>query len=222
MENSFGDYLKKLREQRGYSINQLALKSGVSNAHISRLERGLRPAPSPDVIEKFASALNADYLEMLKAAGYIGRPGRQASMAREDLAKYGLTPAGPMVKIPVLGVIRAGMPIYAEQNIKGWREVPADEVKDGEYFYLDVVGDSMIDLMIFPGSHVLVRRQDYVDDGRIAVVLVNGESATVKRVKYLDGKVMLLAANSKYDPQIYDAADVQILGKVVKAEVWYE
>ena len=69
--NKFGIYLRNLRQEKGFSLNQLALKSGVSNAHISRIERGLRPAPSPEIIEKLAEALNADYKEMLVMAGYL-------------------------------------------------------------------------------------------------------------------------------------------------------
>jgi transcriptional regulator with XRE-family HTH domain len=69
--NKFGLYLRNLRLEKRFSLNQLALKSGVSNAHISRIERGLRPAPSPEIIEKLANALNANYEEMLVVAGYL-------------------------------------------------------------------------------------------------------------------------------------------------------
>lgn len=70
-ENSFGAYHKKFREKRGYSINKLSQKSGVSAAHISRLESEKRPAPAPEIIEKLAKALDANYEEMMRAAGYL-------------------------------------------------------------------------------------------------------------------------------------------------------
>jgi transcriptional regulator with XRE-family HTH domain len=71
MENIFGDYLKELRLKREYSINQLALKSDVSGAHISRLENGLRPPPSPEIINKLAKALGVKPNKFMELAGYI-------------------------------------------------------------------------------------------------------------------------------------------------------
>ncbi|HEY8435515.1 MAG TPA: helix-turn-helix domain-containing protein [Haloplasmataceae bacterium] len=68
---SFGQYIKKLRESRGYSINQLALYSGVSAAHISRVERGLRDIPSPEFLKKLASGLKVPYEDLMEAAGYL-------------------------------------------------------------------------------------------------------------------------------------------------------
>jgi len=68
---SFGRFLRQLRENKDYSINQLALYSGISAAHISRLERGLRPIPSPDTIRKLAKPLGITYEELMKAAGYL-------------------------------------------------------------------------------------------------------------------------------------------------------
>lgn len=68
---AFGEYIKKLRESRRLSINQLALNSGVSAAHISRIERGLRDVPHPDFIKKLARGLNVSYEELMGVAGYI-------------------------------------------------------------------------------------------------------------------------------------------------------
>lgn len=82
-----------------------------------------------------------------------------------------------------------------------------------------MTGDSMKDAHIPDGSFVLVRKQDYVDDGRIAVVLVNNEEVTVKKIKYVNGKVMLLPANPTYEPQIYNMDEVQIIGKVVEIKI---
>lgn len=84
--NTFGEYLRNLREKKGFSLNQLALKSDVSNAHISRIERGIRPAPSPEIIEKLAKALNADYQEMMHAAGYLEDANNQQDRALAKIA----------------------------------------------------------------------------------------------------------------------------------------
>lgn len=212
---NFGDYLRDIREKRGFSINQLADKSGVSNAHISRLERGLRPAPSPKVIEKLAYALKVDPQEMMRVAGYL----KHGNLPQGIQWPRNAWPAGSMARVPVLGVIRAGLPIYADEQLIGWEELPWEWVKDGEYFLLRVTGDSMIGDNIPPGSLVLVRRQDYVEDGKTAVVMVNSEEATVKKVRFRDGMVFLYPANPKYEPQAYPATEVKIIGKVVKTVI---
>jgi transcriptional regulator with XRE-family HTH domain len=65
-----GEYIKKIREDKNLSLNQLALYSGVSAAHLSRIERGLRE-PSPEILRKIATALKVPYEELMKAAGYL-------------------------------------------------------------------------------------------------------------------------------------------------------
>src|SRR5690606_3100261 len=124
------------------------------------------------------------------------------------------------VYLPVLGRIKAGYNLIAEQNIIGYSPVPKNEVKDGEYFFLEVTGDSMIEEGIREGSRVLVRKQNYVENGKIAVVLVNGDEATLKRVYYQnDGKnVILQAANPRIPPVVLPADEARIQGKVVKVE----
>lgn len=73
--NDFGDHLKQLREDRGFSVNQLAMYSGVSSAQISRIENGLRGVPKPDTITKLAVALKVPHNELMKRAGYIDEKG---------------------------------------------------------------------------------------------------------------------------------------------------
>ena len=71
MEHAFGPYLKQLREQQSYSINQLAEAAGISNSQISRIENGVRGVPKPATIRKLADALSVPYADMMKQAGYI-------------------------------------------------------------------------------------------------------------------------------------------------------
>ncbi|CAM3302269.1 MULTISPECIES: helix-turn-helix domain-containing protein [Paenibacillus] len=71
MELTFGEYIRKLREQKGLSLNQLATKSGVSNAQISRIENGLRDLPRPETIKKLAIGLDAPQAELMEKAGYF-------------------------------------------------------------------------------------------------------------------------------------------------------
>lgn len=125
-------------------------------------------------------------------------------------------------KIPVVGVIRAGEPILAEQNIIGFVELPSEFVNNGdEYFGLKIVGNSMNLSRIFEGDIVIVRKQNYVENGEIAIVLVNGEDATIKKFYQEDTIVTLVpnSSDSSYSPKTYDLRNVPIavLGKVVKA-----
>ncbi|WP_353056765.1 helix-turn-helix domain-containing protein [Paenibacillus polysaccharolyticus] len=71
MEHAFGPYMKQLREQQGFSINQLAEAAGISNSQISRIENGVRGVPKPATIRKIADALAVPYSDMMKQAGYM-------------------------------------------------------------------------------------------------------------------------------------------------------
>ncbi|MCW3793474.1 MULTISPECIES: helix-turn-helix domain-containing protein [Paenibacillus] len=79
VEHAFGPYMKQLREQHGYSINQLAEAAGISNSQISRIENGVRGVPKPATIRKIADALSVPYTEMMKQAGYI-EPGSSTEL----------------------------------------------------------------------------------------------------------------------------------------------
>ncbi|MGG4402968.1 helix-turn-helix domain-containing protein [Paenibacillus amylolyticus] len=79
VEHAFGPYMKQLREQQGYSINQLAEAAGISNSQISRIENGVRGVPKPATIRKISDALSVPYTEMMKQAGYI-EPGSAAEL----------------------------------------------------------------------------------------------------------------------------------------------
>jgi len=198
-----GGRLKKIREKTGMKQKEAAIKIGISNDMLCRYEKGQSMAPY-GVLDKLASLykVSTDHL--------LGRN-------NNGFKSLNIYPLGPTVKIPVLGVIRAGEPIYTDQNIIGYEDVSADEVKDGEYFFLEVTGDSMTGSRIYPGDKVLVRRQEYVEGNQIAVILV-GEEATLKRVKYINETVILYPDNPKCQPQAYKVEEVKILGVVKKVE----
>ncbi len=125
-------------------------------------------------------------------------------------------------KIPVVGVIRAGEPILAEQNIIGYVGLPSEFVNKGEeYFGLKVIGNSMNLSRISEGDIVIIRKQNYVENGEIAVILIDGENATVKKYYQTDTIITLIPNSSDpaHSPKVYDSGRVPIaiLGKVVKA-----
>lgn len=123
-------------------------------------------------------------------------------------------------RIPILGRIAAGLPLYAEQNIEGY--TLTDLNGGAEYFALRVTGDSMNAARIEDGDVIIVRRQDEVENGELAVVMVGDDDATVKRFYSTDSTVTLMpqSRNPAHQPQMYDLKKTQIrvLGKVVKVE----
>lgn len=124
------------------------------------------------------------------------------------------------VVIPVLGDVAAGVPMLAVENIIGYEEVPAEMAKDCELFGLRIRGSSM-EPRIREGDVVIVRKQDTADSGDTAVVLVNGDSATVKRIKKEPGGIALIPNNPAFEVKYYSAAEiadlpVTIVGKVIE------
>ena len=118
--------------------------------------------------------------------------------------------------IPILGVIAAGLPILAQENIEGYEYVPSDMDVD---FCLRIQGDSMIGAHIFDGALVFIRRQQDVEAGEIVAVLIDEESATLKRVYKINGTVVLRSENPNFPDQIYtkkDMKNVRILGKAIR------
>ena len=129
----------------------------------------------------------------------------------------------PTHKIPILGKISAGLPLYAEEHIEGYTYT---EMNGGaEYFALRVSGDSMNAARILEGDLLIVRRQDIVDNGQIAVVMVDGSQATVKRF-YQNGNTVTLvpqSTNPANQVQVYNIAEteIRVVGVVVKNEITF-
>lgn len=124
------------------------------------------------------------------------------------------------VRIPVLGRVAAGIPIEAIQDIDDWEEIPKKMAAGGTYYALRIHGRSMEPRM-HEGDIVIVRQQEQVDNGEIAVVIVNGFEATCKKVEFFDGGIRLVSLNEKYAPMTFtfdevNRLPVHIIGKVVE------
>ncbi|MBW3666654.1 MAG: transcriptional repressor LexA [Actinobacteria bacterium] len=116
--------------------------------------------------------------------------------------------------IPLLGRIAAGTPILAAEHVEEVLPLPVDLVGEGPVFLLEVKGDSMIDAGIHQGDLVAVRSQPDATDGDLVAALIDGEEATVKRLRRKDGKVMLISENPAYEPMVFSDG-VELVGKVV-------
>lgn len=195
----FNERLKTLRIQRKMTQSELAKKIYISQPAYSKYEVGTA-SPNPETLSKIADALDVSVDYLLGSDSQPARPG--------------------YTRIPVLGRVAAGIPIDAIEEVIDWEDISAEVAGDGEYFGLQIKGHSM-EPKISDGDVVIVRRQPDVDSGDIAVVLVNGDDATVKRIKKSPQGVTLIPSNPAYEPMYYsndeiESLPVQILGRVVE------
>lgn len=195
--------IRRLRESLGLSQDELAKRLGYrSRSTIAKIESGSNDIPQSK-IAAFAAALETTPAHLL---------GLDEPAARADAQ-----PAEPFVytkRVPLLGTIAAGSPLFADEQIEEYIEVSGNMKAD---FCLRVQGDSMTGARIYDGDIVFIRRQSDVEDGEIAAVLVD-DSATLKRVYKDAGAIRLHSENPKYRPMVFteDNCDsVRILGKAV-------
>ncbi len=130
----------------------------------------------------------------------------------------------PTRSIPIVGRVAAGLPVLAEEYIEGYIEI--DYKDSGEYFGLRVSGDSMNAANIHDGNILIIRKQPEVENGQIAVVIVNGYDGTVKRY-YRNGDMVTLmpqSTNPDHQPQMYNIneTEIRVVGKAVENRISLE
>lgn len=151
------------------------------------------------------------HLEALEKRGYIRRdPTKPRAIEIIDDC-FQLT-RREVVKVPLIGTVAAGQPLYAEENIENYYPIPSDLLPNAETFMLKIRGNSMINAGILEGDQIIVEQCPSAENGDIVVALV-GDSATVKRFFKEDGYYRLQPENDSMEPIIVD--HVQILGKVI-------
>jgi repressor LexA len=199
-KKDIGRRIRELRDKRNLTAEDLAGILKVSKSAIYMYEGGSR---TPDIFQlmEIADYFNID-LDTLT--------GREI---KSDLQYVSSGDEGE--RVPIIGEVKAGYDLLADQNIIGYEYLPKGLSNGGEYFYLKVRGDSMIDASISDGDLVLVRRQPAVDEGQIAVVLLNNSEVTIKRVHFQkDEFVILHSANKKYPPKLCKFNEIRIQGLV--------
>lgn len=120
-----------------------------------------------------------------------------------------------IISLPVVGEIAAGEPIFAEENIQEYIPLPSSYIKGRSCFMLKVKGDSMIDAGIFDRDLIVVDSSDKKPKkGKIIAALIDGNTATVKRLDIRNGKIILIPENKMYSEMVFSPEEVQILGSV--------
>lgn len=200
-EKLFGIRLKQCREERNLTVRQLAEEVGISGANISRYENNVHGAGSTvvrDIAKYFG--INPSWL-----------------MGDENADKY-LSNVPDSKSVPILGKVSAGFPMYVVEDLIGYEFIPQESNID---FCLRVKGDSMINACIHDGNILYIRKQSTVDNGNIAVVVIDGEEATVKRFYKLGNQILLKPENPAYKDIIIDKEhqrEVKIIGKVISVK----
>ena len=126
--------------------------------------------------------------------------------------KEGCKNKNNIISIPILGKIAAGLPIEAISDNTNYIELPETLLKKGEYFILNVEGDSMIEAGIFDGDQVVIRKANDANNGEIVVALIDNNEATLKRIFKRGQQVALQPENSNYKTVIYGPDRIQIQG----------
>ena len=156
-------------------------------------------------------------LSALEERGYIKKLNNRAR-AIEIIKNINLidTESGKnknnIISIPILGKIAAGLPIEAISDNTNYIELPETLLKKGEYFILNVEGDSMIEAGIFDGDQVVIRKANDANNGEIVVALIDNNEATLKRIFKRGQQVALQPENSNYKTVIYGPDRIQIQG----------
>jgi len=194
--------IKELRTKKGLKQTELARLLSVAQSTISGWESG-RYEPDMTALAQIADILDTTVDCII---GGVAPP--ETIRPRNG------------VRIPVLGDVAAGIPIDAIENVIDYEEIDVALAATGEFFGLRIKGSSM-EPRIREGDVVIVRKQEDAQTGDTAVVLVNGDAATVKRIKKEPGGISLIPNNPAYDTQFYSNAEicdlpVRIIGKVVE------
>lgn len=206
-----GKRVKALREQKNLTLKELAVKTGISVGFIGDIESG-RGKPSLITLDRLVKALETttDYL-----LDHTDNP----HPARKLLPNVIPVDKSSLVPVPIYGIVRAGEPMFVNEEILGYEYVLKDDVKSGNYFFLRVKGDSMINARICEGDLVLVRKQNWLENGDIGVVIISGEEAMIKRYYEQNGLIILKPENQAYRPQLYKPDEVIIVGKVIQIKI---
>lgn len=196
---SYGKITKKQAEILEYIKNEI-------------LNKGYPPA-----VREICEAVNLkstssvhSHLETLEKNGYIRRDPTKPRAIEIIDDNFNLV-RREVVNVPVVGTVAAGSPILAVENIENYFPIPTEYMPNEESFMLNVKGESMINVGIYDGDRVLVKKQQTAENGDIVVALVD-DSATVKTYYKENGHYRLQPENDTMDPIIVDQVD--ILGKV--------
>lgn len=204
-----GKRLKEARENMNISLETAGNYIGAHKSTILRWENGKTKKINLATIEKLAHLYNVN----------------PAWLSGKDVYKYDnaelINFSSPrVVSIPILGIVKAGYDYLAEENWIGTIDLEKNIADSGEYFALKVRGDSMAPIF-FEGDIVILKKQNDCENNEVAVVIVNGNEGTLKKVKKTDVGIILQSFNPAYTPVMYTNKEI-IQTPIIIAGVFYE
>lgn len=211
-KSNFGLTIKKIREEKGFSVRQAALQANISSSYWSQVENNKRNIPKPATLEKMARGLRIPVQNIYQIAGLpdISRGSASTIPYKE----------GDFISIPVVGTIKCGPDGLAMNDYQGYESTNKEDIDDGsDYFWLRTSGDSMIGDFIRDGDYALIEKTQSFDNGDICAVIVDGEEGTLKHVTKTNDSIVLTASNSVYPPRVFvgnEMNDIYIAGKLIE------
>lgn len=212
-KEEIGKRIKERREILGLTQEELGAKLWLNKSTIQRYESGKVVKIKIPIISALSKALGVNPRWLLGQTDDIGTftflDDYSETIQKEN--KF---------LIPVLGKVQAGYPIEAMENIIDYEEISEETARQGDFFALQVKGNSM-EPKFSEGDIVIVRKQEDIDSGDIAIILVNGDEATIKKIKKFDGGIHLVPLNPQFDILTYtneqiENLPVRCIGKVVE------
>lgn len=215
-----GEIIKKYREEHQMSLQDFADLIGTSRSYIHMLEKNINPStnkpisPSIETLKSLANAMNMDLELLLKQLNNE----QDIYIDENEYKKQFINPSSSAV-VFVYGTIPAGIPMECIEDVIDTEEISADMLKGNkQYFGLKIKGNSMYPDYL-DGDTIILEKTDDCESGDDAVVMVNGNDATFKRVFKNENGIILQPLNPSYSPMVYSNEDiiklpVRILGVV--------
>ena len=204
---TIGEKIKSLREQHNMTQTDIARRIGVATQTIFKYEKSIVTNIPLDTIENIANLFDVTPAYLM---GWEDEPDTTLNSQVRTTA----------IRVPVLGKVVAGIPVEAVEEILDYEEITPELASCGEYFALKIKGSSM-EPKISEGDVVIVRKQEDADNGDTAIILVNGDEATVKKIRKTPDGISLIPNNPSYDIAFFsnkeiESLPVRIIGKVVE------
>lgn len=207
----FGELLKQLRQEAKLSREDMAEKLSLSYWALAKYENGERK-PDYETLHHLADFFHVSIDFLL---------GRTDKRNPEDVNNFSL-PVGETINLPVLYNIHGGEQLLSRESVIGYEPTPLEDVEGTECFWLQVTGDAMTGSRIYDGDLVLIRRQEKVKNGEIAVVSINGGNAIIRKFFREGNRIMLKPTNTSYEPLIFEneaISNIVIIGRVIQLRV---
>lgn len=208
--NYIGNYIRQYRGKM--SLREFAKKCDISHTHLDSIEKGFDPRTGKPVcitvetLKKIANAMNMSINDLLIQSGDV---------KLEDLTfdNGSIATIDNIMKIPVLGTIKAGIPIESQSNIIDYIDIPKAWTKGGKRFYgLKISGDSM-ETKYHENDIVIFEQNDDMTlyNGKDCAVMINGTESTFKKLLVNDNGIVLQPYNPDYDIMVFSKEDVEKL-----------